>query len=210
MVYSNRRYLKDHIESVHCKAKKMSCDFCPKFFFTKKSILNHMKLHSQKTFECNVCDYKTAVKGSLQRHKLGHATKVECLICKKQVTSMQNHIRVHKPKGSCPICKKMIIPHHLPQHMKNHTRAHKCGNCEENFDDREALRRWVTKCSNFSFDDWLSLLDTTWPITMRDSSLSAIADRFSTLKSNWNGIKSITMRSKLVVFVRNYFPLWIL
>lgn len=165
-----------------------------------------MKLHSQKTFKCNFCDYKTAVKGSLQRHKLGHATKVECLICKKKVTSLQNHIRVHKPKGSCPICKKMIIQHHLPQHMKKHTRAHKCGNCEENFDDREALRRWVTKCSSFSFDDWLLILDTTWPTTMRDSSSSAIADRCSNLKSYWKIINSITKRSKFVMFVKSRFP----
>lgn len=150
----NRGGLSNHLKTVHHRNKKLLCDLCPKFYFHKRMIARHMReIHSKKSFECNICEYKTTRKSHFERHKLTHAEKVECPICKKLVNEA-SHMRIHEPRISCPICKKMFKKHCLKNHMKMHTRksSQKCENCDENFKSREDLRRWAAEELNFESD----------------------------------------------------------
>lgn len=137
----NQFVLRMHLESVHLRTKKLSCDLCPKYYFTFQAIRRHMKkTHCKKILECNVCDYKTAIRSLLVSHKLTHNTKAECPICKKLVASLPNHIPRHKPKISCSICQITCHPHTMKSHMNVH-RVRKCKSCDEVFTKTEDLRR---------------------------------------------------------------------
>lgn len=144
-VVSNRGTLKRHMLTIHCGSTKVFCDLCPKFYFSKSDLLVHMKnVHSGKRYSCNVCDYKTATRGHIIKHKMIHADKVQCPICKKQVTALKFHMKLHKPREKCQICQKMFTKHSLKKHMATHTRnAPKCKSCEETFADKAALRMQV-------------------------------------------------------------------
>lgn len=141
-VFSCIETLKKHLVTFHSKSKKISCDLCPKFYFTKAAISNHMRIHGKKNFFCNVCDYRTPAKAHFQRHKLTHSAKAECPICKKQVTVLNEHMKTHtQTKVSCPVCGKLFCK---SSSMKHHLKSHeirKCGECCETFENREALRR---------------------------------------------------------------------
>lgn len=135
-----------------------------------------------------------------------HTGKVECPIWKKKVSLLKRHMRHHEPKKNCTVCGKMFTEHHLPLHMKTHSKAHKCENCEEIFENREVLRRWVMNDWSNSFaENWLLIVGTTWPSILTESFSIAIADQFSKLTSIWGNIKKFIMRSKYVEFVRKNF-----
>lgn len=122
-IFINRYSLKDHLETIHCKTTKMFCDLCPKFYFTKSTMIQHMiHAHRKKRFACNACDYKAATNPLLKKHKLTHAAKVECLFCKKLVTSGKSHKTVHKAKEMCSICCRMFSKCSMKRHMKTHNR----------------------------------------------------------------------------------------
>lgn len=140
--FCNRLTLKYHLESFHSKSAKFFCDLCPKFYFNLPRMRLHMiNMHSMKRFACNVCDYKSANRTSLKHHKLVHAAKVECPICKKAVSSMKQHMKNHKPKKLCPICQKMISYRHLSLHMKSHAKVTRCNSCSQHFDNKVDLQR---------------------------------------------------------------------
>lgn len=110
-------------ENNRSKAKKINCNLCNKFYSTSVALGRHRReVHDKEKSACNICDYKTAYKSCLQRHKLTHSAKVECLICKKRVASMDSHLRAHKPKDSCKICQRGITKRHMNQHLRVHTR----------------------------------------------------------------------------------------
>lgn len=128
----NRKALRDHLERVHCKSKKMFCDLCPKFYFTRRAIFAHMKVHNKKNFTCNICDYKTVFKSRLKTHKMTHSEKVECPTCKKPLSSLKLHMKnVHNHRKSC-------------------STTYNCKDGERSFENREAFIRLVTRLLNFA------------------------------------------------------------
>lgn len=134
-------YLKEHMENIHNKSNKMFCDHCPKVFFTRPAIIQHVRAaHRTKTFACNICDYKTCFRSFLRSHLLIHAEKVECPVCKKQVTVLKHHMKNHREKKSCPICGRMLLKYLLGKHIRNHSKKpFKCQKCEESFEFRRDL-----------------------------------------------------------------------
>lgn len=140
-VISKYSHLLDHLKNMHCRITKFSCDLCPKFYFTKPFMRRHMReSHSAKKFTCNSCDFKTTVKRSLEVHKLTHSAKIECPICKKQVSSLKSHQRMHEPEESCLICQKMISKRYVRKHMKVHG-LYECNICDEAFANFYVLRK---------------------------------------------------------------------
>lgn len=142
-IYSTRLSLSSHIESVHRKIKKLCCDSCPKFFFSRHGISEHIKIHRKTIFACNICDYTTATQRNLERHNMNHVEKVECPVCKKKVTWLYMHMEIHRPKVSCPICHKTFsFKSNMKRHMLTHKgKLQKCKICDEIFTKREDLRR---------------------------------------------------------------------
>lgn len=143
-VFVNRFSLKNHFKAVHFRSTRMFCDLCPKVYFTKQSISSHMRtVHSKKLFACNVCDYKTASKNHLSKHKMTHTEKIECPICKKHVSVLKAHMESHNPKVSCPICQKVISKIGMTTHMNRTHKKIKCKDCDAIFDIKKDLRRFV-------------------------------------------------------------------
>lgn len=151
-VLSTRYSYRMHLQNFHRQTTKLFCDLCPKFYFSREAMLRHIRnAHCGKRFCCNVCDYKAANKTQLKYHKLIHADKVECTICKQPVTSLKGHMKTHTLKGRCSICQKLFSARNLTTHMKMHTRVRKCGSCNEKFDYKEDLRRFVKQIKGLLF-----------------------------------------------------------
>lgn len=120
----------------------MFCDLCLKVYSTRKNISKHMEnVHGSKRYSCNVCDFKTANKQVLERHKLIHGAKVECPICFKIVAVLKTHMISNKLKECCVVCQKIFSAGKLKRHMKTHDRPHKCRSCDEAFEIKGDLRR---------------------------------------------------------------------
>lgn len=141
-VFSRRAIFKEHLTKFHFKTTKKFCDLCSRICFSMQTMRDHMKnSHIKKKFTCNICDYKFATKQDLQRHRMIHATKVECPICQKPVASLKVHMTWHRPKERCLICNEMYAKNNMSTHMKRHVRkAYKCESCEMAFDKKEPLR----------------------------------------------------------------------
>lgn len=90
IVFSSRYALRSHIDVKHCKTKKMFCDLCPKEYFSRTKMIVHMTVHCRRSFDCKNIQ-------SSRFHKLTHAAKTPCPICKKEVSSMKNHMETHPP-----------------------------------------------------------------------------------------------------------------
>lgn len=144
-VYSTRSSLTKHLENSHFRSTKFVCTFCPKFYFNKNVLKHHMKNHGEKKFQCNNCDYKTAIELRFKEHKLTHGAKEECPICSRKVTNLQQHLRKsHAPKKACPICQKMIPRYNIGEHLQTHEEKHYCcEQCDEIFGSKEDSRRFL-------------------------------------------------------------------
>lgn len=142
-VSKTRRYLKKHLENFHGKSTKLHCDLCPRIFFSRELIFEHMKrAHFEKCLVCNICGFKTANNSNFKNHKRIHSEKVECPICKKYVSSLRVHKKTHDPKEKCPVCKKPVGRTNMKAHVKAHAESRfKCKNCKETFEKSETLRR---------------------------------------------------------------------
>lgn len=142
-IISNRSCLSQHLKSVHGESPAMFCDQCPKVFFVKTVLQDHMKGHSTKVFACNICDYKSARIHNFRRHKSAHFLKEKCKICDKNVVSLEAHLRkVHQPREVCPICNKQIRSYKIKEHIWNHEgNRYKCKDCGETLPSAEFLRR---------------------------------------------------------------------
>lgn len=145
-VLGSRSRLYTHIERIHIRTNEMHCEICHKIFYTLKHIRRHMQdAHIEKTFKCNVCDFKSSVKQNLQHHKLIHGAKVECPRCSKKVASLKKHMYIHKtpnnPKESaeCPICHKVYLKSSIKNHIKIHDKWG-CKKCSEKFEEKNELR----------------------------------------------------------------------
>lgn len=149
-VFSHRDALARHLRIFHAKATAMFCDHCPKRYFDKGSLVQHMKSHMKKNLACNVCDFRTADRNILKAHKSTHVRNEKCKICDKRVTSLRMHMISHAPKEICPICDKRVSKYGLKPHLKTHDK-HKCKQCNVIFRNYEELRRWVNFNTKFCF-----------------------------------------------------------
>lgn len=140
-VLCDRNVLRIHLNSVHLRTKKMWCDHCPKFYFTKSAISSHVQWHCKKEFRCNICDYKAVAKRFLEIHIATHTKSVKCPICYKPVGSLTGHMRRHSSKVSCSICQRVVIQCNLKPHMMTHvTKIRRCDVCDEAFSNGNDLR----------------------------------------------------------------------
>jgi len=81
--------------------KKFSCEHCEKTYSLKKSLLNHMTIHTGvKNHSCNHCSKKFSRKDILLQHLKTHTGEKNhlCAECGKGFTqrnSLQDHMTIH-------------------------------------------------------------------------------------------------------------------
>ena len=74
--------LKIHTQS-HRTDRSFSCENCPKTFKTKRTLVNHMKLHYAPNLQCSFCDKKCRTNSSLRSHVRIHTGEKPhaCKLC---------------------------------------------------------------------------------------------------------------------------------
>ncbi|XP_074542189.1 uncharacterized protein LOC141802549 [Halichoeres trimaculatus] len=121
--YHQKRSLANHMR-LHSEGHFFSCSFCEKTFPWKRDLLNHMRVHTgEKPFSCSFCGTRFA-----------------------QRSHLTLHLRVHtgeKPY-TCSVCNTSFsVRRTLSDHMTIHTgeKPHNCTACGKRFSQRGALRR---------------------------------------------------------------------
>lgn len=138
-LFSFRCSLKLHIEAVHYQEDEFSCDLCPRTFFNKPSIVQHLLgIHSKKWIYCNFCDYKTIVARHFEGHIKKHASK--CPVCNEQVASLKKHMSLHRAKVPCSICRKNVLNSAMKAHITTQHGKFGCKICDEVFENQKYLR----------------------------------------------------------------------
>ena len=105
---------------------------------------------TEKSFECDQCDYKCTTPGDLNIHKLIHSKEktFKCDQCQHEFTTAGNlkiHKRIHTGEKpfECDQCEmKFTQSHHLKVHKRIHLneKPYKCDQCEKMFSDPSNLR----------------------------------------------------------------------
>ena len=110
-MYTDRRALVNHIKSVHekiiFKCPELECDFQT---HAKVNLYRHRKLcHDQDLYQCEDCEYRTAMKGDFNRHRNQvHLKQIVFQCCSCDFRSFRrDHLKKHFEKShiSCdPPC----------------------------------------------------------------------------------------------------------
>lgn len=93
-VMRSREILRNHLNIIHLQMNKWYCDHCPKFYFMKSTLVDHMQaVHSKEKFTCKICNQQyTSLKHHTQEHR-----RVQCVICGRMVfrSNRKKHARRH-------------------------------------------------------------------------------------------------------------------
>nr|CAD7262298.1 unnamed protein product [Timema shepardi]CAD7572521.1 unnamed protein product [Timema californicum] len=154
-----RRYsnLIQHKNKYHLKLKKKVKDFichCGEIFHSKKKLVWHQEIHSEKPKSCMYCSERFVHEASLTRHiRRAHdqsyiskntreTENIECPTCGGMFlkTSLAVHLRVHAGLRpfSCPICGKDFTTRwnlqlHRWTHASRSSKPFKCTLCKSAF-----------------------------------------------------------------------------
>ncbi|XP_072045470.1 zinc finger Y-chromosomal protein-like [Amphiura filiformis] len=186
--------LEFHLNSKHTKETKYACQECPKWYYTKKTLANHVHtVHGElgKLIPCHICG-KMIIKGHLNGHVRNTHTQedgVRCLICNKEFKRklyLEDHMKeVHGNGGAqyrCtwPNCnkeftRKRTLKSHVDTHSGNNKRF-ACSMCDKRFRDKNHLH-----------------VHMNWHKGIRPYQCSHCEKRFLT---NWNLKKHLVTHSR--------------
>merc|ERR1719334_472860 len=114
--YASHSGLNQHIERDHLGIKNHQCPHCPKRFWCKNVLKNHLRVHDgKKPFECPHCHNKFTQKTNLREHiKRVHLgmRRFQCSHCSKRFatgSAMKSHeVNVHNDarwaRFQCTVC----------------------------------------------------------------------------------------------------------
>ncbi|XP_064080011.1 uncharacterized protein LOC135197034 isoform X1 [Macrobrachium nipponense] len=135
-LFSDKRMLRNHMESVHNKVKPFLCNYCGYSTASRSTLKMHMRQHTgEKPFACEKCSYRTADHNSLRRHRMQHSgvRPYRCPYCDYasiQATTFKVHIRDKHPcladgiVFTCGICRfETIKKDNYLVHVAGHSRS---------------------------------------------------------------------------------------
>jgi len=158
--YSAKTDLAVHIKQKHCLdavVYKCTHDGCAHTTTNKSSFKLHLKQHADK-LQCPHCDYKTALKQTLQRHiKIQHGDAEEfhcvhahCEYKTKYIDNLRRHIKTCTADGviyPCELCdveafstRRELIKHGQEAHG---AATHRCPECAQPFSTKSGLERHI-------------------------------------------------------------------
>ncbi|XP_021238769.1 zinc finger protein 34-like isoform X2 [Numida meleagris] len=134
------------------KKKQILCTECGKSFKTYSNLVNHQRVHSQKSlFKCSDCGKSYKWRSELIKHQRIHTGErpYKCPECEKSFisrTGLKYHQRIHTEERSfkCSDCgKSFTSSSNLFRHQRMHTeeRPYQCTECEKSFKIRSHLIR---------------------------------------------------------------------
>jgi hypothetical protein len=113
---SSKKYLRNHIAEIHEKKSRFECDLCPKVYYSKSSMVVHLRRHLMAKLKTPEIVTKPT-----------EMTSLHCPICFKLLSSkqyQQMHIKViheKKVKFSCDLCPhQSYFKFDLRKHMSSH------------------------------------------------------------------------------------------
>ncbi|XP_013164637.1 PREDICTED: zinc finger protein 616-like isoform X5 [Papilio xuthus] len=126
------RYLKKrHLAIVHDeKTYQIPCELCNKVYLSKSALVRHnLRVHvRERSFNCDLCDYKSFTNSILQDHRLKHfdVRAYECEFCKKTFRRKKGlllHTRIHTNDKRC-VCKECGKAFVQGSSLRLHLRVH--------------------------------------------------------------------------------------
>ena len=169
------KQFKEHIELNHLVSKRffhcfddtldktvLKCDQCQDTYNTKKELARHvLKVHYQKTYNCDTCVKEFTREDNLTRHRKAvhdpESKKICCPDCGKNFSRQDEFIRhksVHEASSNefaCDNCNTMFtVKQNLERHRKSSTNTdgsvkYHCSNCEKDFCTSKLLREHTNK-----------------------------------------------------------------
>lgn len=133
-----------HINS-HTGVRPFHCSTCQKSFRYSSTLKNHIRLHSEKPYKCQLCNEVFLRHDTLVRHEFRHtgAKPFECDIC-KATFAFKDYLKCHMRKHlgnkavSCPTCGRECCDYNsLRRHLATHTGM------------KNMLLIWTSKLQNF-------------------------------------------------------------
>lgn len=103
---------KRHTRKTHNKPIKFNC--CDKELSRRGDILNHIAVHTNSKFECDICGKKFSRFYCLQAHQQLHGTQekpFKCTQCDRSFSKksfLTTHQKMHLDQ-QCPICQEIVI-----------------------------------------------------------------------------------------------------
>uniref|UniRef100_UPI0037E8E86A zinc finger protein OZF-like n=1 Tax=Semicossyphus pulcher TaxID=241346 RepID=UPI0037E8E86A len=134
------------------KVKPFICSVCGKRYPQKRSLSNHMRLHSEgKFFSCSICKKTFPWRRDVVTHMRIHTGEkpFSCSFCGAkfaQSSHLTLHLRVHTGEKpfTCSVCKTSFsVRKSLVDHMTIHTgeKPFSCSVCGKRFAQNGSLRR---------------------------------------------------------------------
>ncbi|XP_034535318.1 zinc finger protein 316-like, partial [Notolabrus celidotus] len=140
------------LQNSEAGGKPFSCRVCGKRYHQKRSLANHMRLHSEgKYFSCSICKKTFPWRRDVVTHMRIHTGEkpFSCSFCGArfaQSSHLTLHLRVHTGEKpfTCSVCNASFsVRKSLVDHMTIHTgeKPHNCSICGKRFAQNGALRR---------------------------------------------------------------------
>ncbi|KAL0809040.1 hypothetical protein ABMA28_012681 [Loxostege sticticalis] len=147
---------KEHMKRHTNECGEFVCPVCDTHYFTRFQMINHVRNHHEKCFQCRLCPYKTTFRSAVYTHKRSHDGKrYSCTKCSKSFakpTPFWAHMQLYHPVDAvCHLCGASHSGfRNLDQHMRTAHRGEDlklpddspcCDQCEIRFLDKSAIQR---------------------------------------------------------------------
>lgn len=144
VVQHRRQHTVQELKENSEEKEQFTCSHCHKIFSSSKGFEDHMKTHSNASFECDLCNKHLSNRRTLEYHIRSFHTQERpyaCQFCTMSFVSREAcivHERLHtgeKPY-TCPECSMSFrSPSNLAQHLKTHKdeRPWACNLCPKRF-----------------------------------------------------------------------------